>query len=117
MANVAVIDGCIVKITPFGQMVVPPPISAYEIQFKHEVRQVIFPSSLPCNVNTMIVVTTNDDVIICKFNGSLASSENIRVGNASGDVKITASGGQGFAIKCDVMTPIPVVFEIEFEFN
>ena len=117
MANVAVIDGCIVKITPFGQMVVPPPISAYEIQFKHEVRQVIFPSSLPCNVNTMIVVTTNDDVIICKFNGSLASSENIRVGNASGDVKITASGGQGFAIKCDVMTPIPVVFAIEFKFK
>jgi hypothetical protein len=65
----------------------------------------------------MIVVTTNDDVIICKFNGSLASSENIRMGNGSGDVKVTASGGQGFAIKCDVMTPVPVVFEIESEFK
>ena len=39
-AFVGVIDGKRVRVTPFGQMVVPPPISAFELCLTHSVKQV-----------------------------------------------------------------------------
>lgn len=39
-AFVGVIDGKRVRVTPFGQMVVPPPISAFELCLPHNVKQV-----------------------------------------------------------------------------
>ena len=45
-AFVGVIDGKRVRVTPFGQMVVPPPISAYELCLPHNVKQVSRTSTL-----------------------------------------------------------------------
>ena len=39
-AFVGVIDGKRVRVTPFGQLVVPPPISAFELCLPHNVKQV-----------------------------------------------------------------------------
>ena len=39
-AFVGVIDGKRVRVTPFGQMVVPPPISAFELCLPYNVKQV-----------------------------------------------------------------------------
>ena len=39
-AFVGVIDGKRVRVTPFGQVVVPPPISAFELCVPHNVKQV-----------------------------------------------------------------------------
>ena len=44
LTNVAVVDGNVVKITPFRQMVVPPPISAYELHFPHPIDGLDFSS-------------------------------------------------------------------------
>ena len=45
-AFVGVIDGKRVRVTPFGQVVVPPPISAFELCLPHNVKQVIKPNVL-----------------------------------------------------------------------
>ena len=40
-AFVGVVDGRSVRVTPFGQMVVPPPMSAFELRLPSDVKQVI----------------------------------------------------------------------------
>ena len=40
LAYVANVDGNVVGFTPFRQTVIPPPLSAFELRFKHKVSQV-----------------------------------------------------------------------------
>jgi hypothetical protein len=45
LAVVAVVDGHRIKVTPFRQAVVPPPMSAYEIHLGCQVESVLFPAA------------------------------------------------------------------------
>ena len=112
LANVAIIDGCTLKVTPFTQTVVPPPISAYELHFKNEVRQVIFPTSSERHRNKMIVITTNDDVFLCGLENVVSSKDNDGLSNS---VTVTGCGGQGFGIKCDILKPDTVFHKSQEE--
>ena len=111
LANVAVIDGCTVKVTPFSQVVIPPPISAYELHFQNEIRQVIFPTSCPYNLNQMLVVTTNNHLIMCKFEKNMRSSVFTEETGAN-QIKVTGCGGQGFSQKCDILRPEPLIYKL-----
>ena len=102
LANVAIIDGCTLKVTPFSQTVVPPPISAYELHFRNEVRQVVFPTASNHHRNKMLVITTNDEVFLCKVHNLSSSNDNE---DSSKSVVVTGCGGQGFGLKCDIMKP------------
>jgi elongator complex protein 1 len=111
LANVAVIDGCMVKVTPFSQTVIPPPISAYELHFQNEIRQVIFPTSCPYSINQMLVVTTNNHLIMCKVEKKMHLSACTEDTGAK-QIKVTGCGGQGFSLKCDILRPEPFVYRL-----
>ncbi|XP_071964263.1 elongator complex protein 1-like [Antedon mediterranea] len=82
-ANVAVIDGNQVLMTPFKTMVVPPPMSAYTLKLQSSVNQIVFAPPPICN---QVAVVLSD--------GRLAFY-GIDV-DALEDEKVDASGGTGF---------------------
>ena len=116
MAVVAVIDGHRLKVTPFRQAVVPPPMSAYEIRLGGQVEAVLFPGveaaaaaaittgllhSAAGDPNSMAVVTQNrrlfvfstvpDSEITADGDRFVVAEEEKGVG-----VDITGTGGTGY---------------------
>ncbi|XP_069778820.1 elongator complex protein 1 isoform X2 [Narcine bancroftii] len=62
-ANVAVINGDKVHVTPFRQMVVPPPMCAYHLQLPCPVNQIMF-SSDPQRSNDLALLTADNLISI-----------------------------------------------------
>ena len=58
LSYVAVLDGKVVKITPFTEMVVPPPISAFELHFETNVKDLAF------SQDDLAVITDENEVRI-----------------------------------------------------
>jgi hypothetical protein len=118
LAVVAVIDGHHIKVTPFRQAVVPPPMSAYEIHLGCQVESVLFPSaavsaavvssaataaadaaasaansgllSKACQDSNSLLVVTRSHVCIFALDGMGKREGNVRV-------EITGAGGTGYA--------------------
>ena len=88
--NVAVVNGNVLKVTPFRQQVVPPPISSYELHFKSNVRNLAFSSD---DSNKLLVQIADGKLYACSPNGDKDSAQ------------LTGAGGQGFAVKCSTIQP------------
>ncbi|XP_067886712.1 elongator complex protein 1 isoform X2 [Heterodontus francisci] len=103
-ANVAVIDGDKVLVTPFRQTVVPPPMCAYELQLPCAVNQIMFTSD-PQRSNDFAVLTTDNRISVCE------AGEGV---NQDSTVKIGALGESGSKIR--ILTPKLVkTYRINFE--
>ncbi|XP_078577191.1 elongator complex protein 1-like isoform X2 [Branchiostoma floridae x Branchiostoma japonicum] len=87
---VAVIDGDKVLLTPFRQVVIPPPMSAYSLQLQTPVSQVLFSPSP--GVNDLAAVLTDGTVVFYTLDIKQPEEE------VSGDtsVCVNAAGGTGF---------------------
>jgi len=98
-----VIDGDKVLVTPFRELVVPPPAAAFEVHVGTQVQQVLFPMSnnmiLGENLlargsrdsNSMLVVTRDKVVLFSRGDGNNKSVDPY--------VSVTGSGGGGFVVK------------------
>ncbi|KAI8490926.1 hypothetical protein Bbelb_313450, partial [Branchiostoma belcheri] len=87
---VAVIDGDKVLLTPFRQLVIPPPMSAYSLQLSTAVNQVLF-SPAP-GVNDLAAVLTDGTVVFYTLNSQQPEKELPR----DTSVCVNAAGGSGF---------------------
>lgn len=94
LSYVAIIDGSVLKMTPFRQMIIPPPISAFELHFNENITAVMFAHNI---LNAVAVITENNMIHMFTPHGSadLNSDNNM--------VKITGAGGSGFTSKCDLV--------------
>ena len=92
LSYVAIIDGPILKVTPFREMIVPPPISAFELHHEENIKDIVFSSFN--DSNSMIVLTTSLEAFIYDING--LDEEKI-------SAKITGAGGAGFVPKCTTL--------------
>ena len=88
LSYVAIVDGKIVKVTPFTEMVIPPPISAFELHFDTNVIDLAFSQD---GKDNLAVITENQ--------------VNIFVPSKEKDDKtvITGAGGSGFVPKCTLL--------------
>ncbi|XP_078667379.1 elongator complex protein 1-like isoform X2 [Branchiostoma floridae x Branchiostoma belcheri] len=87
---VAVIDGDKVLLTPFRQLVIPPPMSAYSLQLSTAVNQVLF-SPAP-GVNDLAAVLTDGTVVFYTLNSQQPEEEL----PPDTSVCMNAAGGTGF---------------------
>jgi hypothetical protein len=121
LAVVAVVDGHRIKVTPFRQAVVPPPMSAYEIHLGCQVESVLFPAaavsaaavsssavssaaassaanpsllSKACQDSNSLLVVTHSHVCIFTLD---ASSDEVGKGEGNVRVDMTGAGGTGYA--------------------
>ncbi|XP_019627149.1 PREDICTED: elongator complex protein 1-like [Branchiostoma belcheri] len=85
---VAVIDGDKVLLTPFRQLVIPPPMSAYSLQLSTAVNQVLF-SPAP-GVNDLAAVLTDGTVVFYTLNSQQPELP------PDTSVCMNAAGGTGF---------------------
>ncbi|XP_067839650.1 elongator complex protein 1 [Heptranchias perlo] len=103
-ANVAVIDGDKVLVTPFRQTVVPPPMCAYQLQLPCAVNQIMF-SSDPQRSNDFAVLTTDNRISVYQAGDGV---------NQDSTVKIDAVGVSGSKMR--IATPKLVkTYRIKFE--
>lgn len=86
-ANVAVINGDKVHVTPFRQTVVPPPMCAYQLQLPCPVNQIIF-SSDPQRSNDLAVLTADDRISIYQAGDDVKQNSTI-VADAVGGSGLT----------------------------
>ena len=106
LSVVAVVDGRKVLVTPFRQVTVPPPSSAYQVAADSEVRQVVFsspaesPSHSPpdshlsaaaTDSNSFLIVTRDGNVLVMRI--STGEEEQSRL-------NVTGAGGGGYHVKC-----------------
>ncbi|XP_048451171.1 elongator complex protein 1 isoform X1 [Rhincodon typus] len=104
LANIAVINGDKVLVTPFRQTVVPPPMSAYQLHLPCAVNQIMF-SSDPQRSNDFAVLTADNYISVFEADDGV---------NQDSAVKIGAVGGSGSKI-C-IRTPKRVkTYRIKFE--
>jgi hypothetical protein len=117
LAVVAVVDGHHIKVTPFRQAVVPPPMSAYEIHLGSQVESVLFAAAVvsaaavsasdaaasaanpgllskACQDSNSLLVVTHHHVYIFTLD---ASSEDMSKGKGNVRVDMTGAGGTGYA--------------------
>ena len=92
LSYASIIDGSILKVTPFREMVVPPPISAFELHVSGNISDVMFSNSIQ-DFNSLAVITENSQVYVFDTTGN--ADESI--------VKITGAGGNGFIPKCTTL--------------
>ncbi|XP_072037766.1 putative elongator complex protein 1 [Amphiura filiformis] len=90
-ANVAVIDGKQVLITPFRRMVVPPPMAAYSLQLAGPVNQVLFAPPLHSND----IATLMEDGRIAFYR----ARDDTDGDSVDGSIKLMAAGGNGFKVR------------------
>ncbi|XP_038660039.1 elongator complex protein 1 [Scyliorhinus canicula] len=82
-ANVAVIDGDKVLVTPFRQTVVPPPMCAYQLQLPCAVNQIVF-SSDPQRSNDIAILTTDSRISVYQAGDGVNEDTQIKVGAGGG---------------------------------
>ncbi|XP_076056074.1 elongator complex protein 1 [Oratosquilla oratoria] len=123
LAQVAVIDGKTVKLTPFRQSIIPPPMSAYEVTLPSEVQSIMYApaSALSANPSPNSPVNVEDSGFLEVGESPGSNSNNICVvhGDATltfltqahpsenlGDhgcvVQVTGAGGNGFSVQVKV---------------
>ena len=104
LATAAVVDGQTVQLTPFREVVVPPPSSALELQLGSQVKQVVWPKpgegggvlgQASSNTDSLLVILSNR---VAVFETGVPKS----VAEEGGAVKVTGAGGNGFAVKCSM---------------
>ncbi|XP_076373726.1 elongator complex protein 1 isoform X2 [Tachypleus tridentatus] len=85
-ACVAVIDGAHLKMTPFHQTVIPPPMCAYELEFPDTISQVVFHPKVASTYD-MLVILSDGRVALCNKKYSSATQEDccVIVKNAGGN--------------------------------
>jgi elongator complex protein 1 len=113
------VDGNKVKVTPFRTMVVPPPISAFELHLPENVKQV--GNELRYFRNTVGIFRYESFQVAFApepFSSRLAvftatnkmftfSEEKTEDSEMSQDlVKVTGAGGNGFIVKCSLLHPV-----------
>ncbi|KAK7115940.1 elongator complex protein 1-like [Littorina saxatilis] len=96
-ANVFVIDGSNLKVTPMRKMVVPPPMSAFQLPLPSAAAQVVSPASPP-EVTGDVGVLTHDNQFLVFSSGEKGALEN------KVSAKLDAAGGEGFRAQCS--TPV-----------
>ncbi|KAK7492537.1 hypothetical protein BaRGS_00016203 [Batillaria attramentaria] len=95
-ANVFLINGSTVGVTPLRKMVVPPPMSAYQLLLPSPASQVVSPAS-PADAAGDIAVLTNDNQL-------LVFSSDVKSPTENKAVKLDAAGGDGFFAQCSTPT-------------
>ncbi|KAL4228237.1 hypothetical protein ACF0H5_013670 [Mactra antiquata] len=95
-AIVSVIDGATLLMTPMRDMVVPPPMSAYEIHLPAPIYQITY--SHQCN--DFLVVLSDNKIAHYSFNNNIDKTKD--------DVKLSAAGGNGFKQCCSVPTCVGI---------
>jgi len=104
LATAAVVDGQTVKLTPFREVVVPPPSSALELQLGSQVRQVVWPTpgegkgvlGQASGRSDSLLVVLKDTVAVFEV------GEQNDAGLGGGSVKVTGAGGNGFTVRCSM---------------
>ncbi|XP_048252379.1 elongator complex protein 1-like isoform X2 [Haliotis rufescens] len=91
MATVTVIDGEKVLVTPMRQMVVPPPLSAFQLELPAPVSQVTFG---PAGLSNDIAVMLSDQRLAVYHLAAEAKN------GSDESVKLGAAGGTGFSVQC-----------------
>ncbi|XP_076443667.1 elongator complex protein 1-like isoform X2 [Babylonia areolata] len=94
-ASVFVIDGSSLKVTPMRKMVVPPPMSAYQLPLPSVAAQVVSPAS-PCDATGDVGVLTQDN----QFLVFSCSEHALKTGTSV--ARLDAAGGQGFTAQCSM---------------
>ncbi|XP_067666360.1 elongator complex protein 1-like [Haliotis asinina] len=90
LATVTVIDGDKVLVTPMRQMVVPPPLSAYQLELPAPASQVTFgPTGLS---NDIAVMLSDERLAVFHLQEAKDASD--------AGVKVGAAGGTGFSVQC-----------------
>lgn len=123
LAQVGVIDGTKLKMTPFRQAVVPPPMSAYVITFQECIQAVMFAPSVvrKCEASPDSSLCVEDSGFLEAFDPPGCNSNNLCVVHGSGiltfltqahasenlddqgcGVQVTGAGGNGFTVKVKV---------------
>jgi len=103
LAMCGVVDGCKVLVTPFRQLVVPPPSSAFEVHLPDQVQQVVFPWAgggvemvgIEESLLDKAGKKSNNMICVTKEMVVLLTIEADDIGD-DGCVKITGAGGAGF---------------------
>ena len=93
LSYIGVTDGSTLKITPFKEMVVPPPISAFEFHFERNIKHVATSNHADC-INSFLVITEDSMLHILNTTGN---------DNNLTNVKLTGAGGQGFVPRCTML--------------
>ncbi|XP_055973206.1 elongator complex protein 1 [Sorex fumeus] len=83
MVNVAVISGNRVLVTVFRQMVVPPPMSTYQVLFRHPVNQVMF-SLHPQKSNDLAVLDASNQISVYRYGDGASVDPTVKPGAAGG---------------------------------
>ncbi|KAL8606732.1 hypothetical protein ACOMHN_018766 [Nucella lapillus] len=111
-ASVFVIDGDVLKVTPMRNMVIPPPMSAYQLPLPSAAAQVVSPTS-PTDATGDIGVLTHDNQFLLfsssdegkRLNKFLLFDEARKAGETV--ARLNAAGGPGFTAQCS-----PPVLEV-----
>lgn len=123
LAQVGVIDGTKLKMTPFRQSIIPPPMSAYMITFQECIQAVMFAPSVvrKCEASPDNSLCIEDSGFLEAFDPPGCNSNNLCVVHGSGTltfltqahasenlddqgcgVQVTGAGGNGFTVKVKV---------------
>lgn len=90
-ANVFLIDGRTVGVTPLRKMVVPPPMSAYQLLLPSPACQVVSPASPPDATGDVVVLTTDNQILVYSKGKACLDEKSL---------KLDAAGGDGFTARC-----------------
>lgn len=96
-STVAVIDGDKVLVTPMANMVVPPPMSAYQLVLPAAANQVFFfsPEQSESHCNTPVdigVVLVDGQIAVFTYENASSQPDN--------SVIVATAGDNGFSVKC-----------------
>lgn len=98
--TVAVIDGDKILVTPMATMVVPPPMSAYQLVLPAAANQVFFFSSSSSEQSESLCILT-EDIGVVLVNGQIAVfTYKNATSQPDKSVIASAAGGNGFSVKC-----------------
>ncbi|XP_022251795.1 elongator complex protein 1-like isoform X1 [Limulus polyphemus] len=107
-ACVAVIDGAHLKVTPFRQTVIPPPMCAYELEFPDTISQVVFPPKIASNYD-MLVVLSDGRIALCNKKDSSTTQEDCCV--------IVKNAGQNGFKKQGLVHCVTSLFRVQWSDN
>ena len=91
---VAVLDGNKALITPFRNMVVPPPMCAFHIEHRTCINALAF----CCNSSDFAIFPCDNTMSLYRY----VEPDSEKNPPPHGDVKLMATGGTGFGVKCHV---------------
>ena len=99
LATVAVVDGSTVKLTPFREVVVPPPSSALELDVGEQVLGVAWSSGGGWGGGTLARVAAQGDSLLLVTASKVVVFELGSGGEEQGAVRTAGVGGVGYAVQ------------------